>query len=47
MMLLPGVEPIAEGLNPATWMLNVTTPSVEAVSGVDFGDLYANSDLAK
>jgi ABC-type multidrug transport system permease subunit len=42
-----GVEPIAEGLNPATWMLNVTTPSVEAASGVDFGDLYANSDLAK
>ncbi|KAF3628286.1 ABC transporter G family member 39 [Capsicum annuum] len=42
---VPGVLTIKEGSNPATWMLDITTPAVEAQLKVDFGDIYANSDL--
>ncbi|CAN4105849.1 unnamed protein product [Withania somnifera] len=42
---IPGVPTIKEGYNPATWMLDITTPAVEAQLNVDFGDIYANSDL--
>ena len=40
-----GVQHIPEGLNPATWMLEVTMPGNEERLGVDFAQLYANSDL--
>ena len=42
-----GVTPIEEGLNPATWMLEVTTPGMESKLGVNFAEYYAQSDLAK
>jgi hypothetical protein len=40
-----GVPPIREGYNPATWMLEVTTPAAEIRIGHDFADIYRNSDL--
>ncbi|KAK0605209.1 hypothetical protein LWI29_024220 [Acer saccharum] len=41
---ISGITPIPSGYNPATWMLEVTTPSVEERLGVDFADLYRRSD---
>lgn len=40
-----GVPKIAEGLNPATWMLDVTSHGAEARLGVDFADIYKKSPL--
>ncbi|KAL2591003.1 hypothetical protein AAZV13_13G319600 [Glycine max] len=40
-----GVSKIKDGYNPATWMLEVTTSAQELSLGVDFTDLYKNSDL--
>ena len=42
---IPGVPKIKDGYNPATWMLEISTPSVEARLDVDFAEIYANSDL--
>ncbi|XP_048139356.1 pleiotropic drug resistance protein 1-like [Rhodamnia argentea] len=42
---IQGVSNIKDGYNPATWMLEVTTPANELALGVDFSDLYKNSDL--
>ncbi len=42
-----GVPRIEEGLNPATWMLEVTTPGMEDKLGVSFAEYYTNSELAK
>ncbi|KAK6136023.1 hypothetical protein DH2020_030233 [Rehmannia glutinosa] len=42
---VPGVPEIKEGYNPATWMLDVTTPAIEAQLNVDFAEIYTNSDL--
>ncbi|KAK4717280.1 hypothetical protein R3W88_015618 [Solanum pinnatisectum] len=42
---VPGVPTVKEGYNPATWMLDITTPAIEGQLHVDFGDIYANSDL--
>ncbi|KAM3753124.1 hypothetical protein ACB098_03G069600 [Castanea mollissima] len=42
---VPGVTKIRDGYNPATWMLEVTAPSVEAQLDGDFADIYANSSL--
>ncbi|KAK4353409.1 hypothetical protein RND71_028927 [Anisodus tanguticus] len=42
---VPGVPTIKEGYNPATWMLDITTPAVEAQLNVDFADNFAKSDL--
>ncbi|KAJ0020425.1 hypothetical protein Pint_32556 [Pistacia integerrima] len=39
-----GVAPIPSGYNPATWMLEVTTSAVEERIGVDFADLYKDSE---
>ncbi|KAJ0704849.1 putative ABC-type sulfate transporter [Helianthus annuus] len=44
---IPGVNKIKDGQNPATWMLDVTSSTVEAQLGVDFAEIYANSDLYK
>ncbi|KAG5540634.1 hypothetical protein RHGRI_020755 [Rhododendron griersonianum] len=40
-----GVCKIKDGYNPATWMLEVTSPAQEVALGVDFAQLYKNSEL--
>ncbi|KAH9301332.1 hypothetical protein KI387_012915, partial [Taxus chinensis] len=40
-----GVPPITEGYNPATWVLEVSSISVEERLGVDFADIYRKSSL--
>ncbi|XP_027349244.1 ABC transporter G family member 34-like [Abrus precatorius] len=42
---IPGVPKIKDGYNPATWMLEVSTPSIEVQLGIDFAEIYANSTL--
>ncbi|XVE73519.1 hypothetical protein DITRI_Ditri11bG0124800 [Diplodiscus trichospermus] len=42
---IPGVPKIKENHNPATWMLEVTTPTTEAELGIDFACLYKESHL--
>ncbi|XP_056166149.1 pleiotropic drug resistance protein 1-like isoform X1 [Syzygium oleosum] len=42
---IQGVSKIKDGYNPATWMLEVTSPAQELALGIDFSDLYKNSDL--
>ncbi|GAQ78767.1 pleiotropic drug resistance protein [Klebsormidium nitens] len=42
-----GVRDIKPQYNPATWMLENTTPFVEEGLGKDFADLYAESDRFK
>ncbi|KAA3475149.1 pleiotropic drug resistance protein 3-like [Gossypium australe] len=44
---IPGVPKIKENHNPATWMLEVTSPSVEAQLGIDFACIYKESHLYK
>ncbi|CAI5462796.1 unnamed protein product [Closterium sp. Yama58-4] len=44
---LPSVPRIPEGYNPATWMLDITTPAASERTGVDFVELYHQSDLFK
>ncbi|XP_068647580.1 pleiotropic drug resistance protein TUR2-like [Aristolochia californica] len=40
-----GVSKIKDSYNPATWMLEVTTMSQEEILGVNFTEVYKNSDL--
>ncbi|KAF5453196.1 hypothetical protein F2P56_028115, partial [Juglans regia] len=40
-----GVKKITDGYNPATWMLEVTSQGEEIALGVDFTDVYRNSEL--
>ncbi|XP_020260301.1 pleiotropic drug resistance protein 2-like isoform X1 [Asparagus officinalis] len=42
---IPGVARISEGCNPATWMLDISSPSVEARLGLDFAELYSSSSV--
>ncbi|CAI8614414.1 unnamed protein product [Vicia faba] len=42
---IEGVSKIKDGYNPATWMLEVTSSSKEVELGIDFADLYKNSEL--
>ncbi|RZC90242.1 hypothetical protein C5167_028332 [Papaver somniferum] len=42
---VPGVQKIRYGYNPAAWMLDVSSASVEAQLDVDFAEVYANSTL--
>ncbi|CAI6008518.1 unnamed protein product [Closterium sp. NIES-65] len=42
---VPSVPRIPTGYNPATWMLDITTPAASERTGVDFVDLYHKSDL--
>lgn len=44
---IPNVPKLTEGLNPATWMLQVSTPGMEASIGTDFAQNYRDSDLYK
>ncbi|KAF7126903.1 hypothetical protein RHSIM_Rhsim11G0102000 [Rhododendron simsii] len=39
------VPTIRNNCNPATWMLDVTSPSAEAELGIDFAQVYKNSVL--
>jgi hypothetical protein len=43
----PGVVPPRSGLNPATWMLDVSSVGSQAALGVDFADVYSSSELCK
>ncbi|KAI3737603.1 hypothetical protein L2E82_27611 [Cichorium intybus] len=40
-----GVSKIKDGYNPATWMLEVSASAQEMALGVDFTEIYRNSDL--
>ncbi|PKA51611.1 Putative pleiotropic drug resistance protein 7 [Apostasia shenzhenica] len=40
-----GVRKIKDGYNPATWMLEVTTQAQEEILGVNFAEIYKNSNL--
>ncbi|KAG1346222.1 ABC transporter G family member 39 [Cocos nucifera] len=42
---ISGVAKIKDGYNPATWMLEVTTMAQEQILGVNFAEIYRNSDL--
>ncbi|MFS7950562.1 putative ABC-type xenobiotic transporter [Helianthus anomalus] len=42
---IDGVSKIKDGYNPATWMLEVSTSAQEIALGVDFTEIYHNSDL--
>ncbi|WOL15669.1 hypothetical protein Cni_G24450 [Canna indica] len=42
---IPGVPKITQGYNPATWMLEVSSPSVETNLGMDFAEIYFCSSL--
>ncbi|XP_042482888.1 pleiotropic drug resistance protein 1-like [Macadamia integrifolia] len=44
---IEGVNKIKDGYNPATWMLEVTAAAQEAVLGINFSDIYKNSELYK
>ncbi|RHN67618.1 putative iron-chelate-transporting ATPase [Medicago truncatula] len=41
---ISGISPIPSDYNPATWMLEVTTLAIEEKLGVDFANVYENSD---
>ncbi|KAJ3683390.1 hypothetical protein LUZ60_013617 [Juncus effusus] len=40
-----GVSKIKDGYNPATWMLEVTSLAQEEILGLDFAEVYKNSEL--
>ncbi|XP_042498756.1 pleiotropic drug resistance protein 1-like [Macadamia integrifolia] len=42
---IEGINKIKEGHNPATWMMEVTSAGQEAILGVNFTDIYKNSEL--
>ncbi|CAK9153457.1 unnamed protein product [Ilex paraguariensis] len=42
---IPCVPKIRDGCNPATWMLEISSPIAEAQLDVDFAEIYANSNL--
>ncbi|KAK8574737.1 hypothetical protein V6N12_062421 [Hibiscus sabdariffa] len=44
---IPGVAKIKDNYNPATWMLEVTSTSVEVANGIDFAEIYKSSTLYK
>jgi len=42
---IEGISKIKDGYNPATWMLEVTSSSQEENLGVDFSEIYRQSEL--
>ncbi|XP_027349846.1 pleiotropic drug resistance protein 1-like isoform X2 [Abrus precatorius] len=42
---IQGVNKIKDGYNPATWMLEVSTSAKEMELGIDFAEVYKNSEL--
>ncbi len=47
MQAVPGVPAIQGELNPAAWMLELTTPGMEHQLAVDFAQVYKESNLAR
>lgn len=43
---ISGVPKVKEGINPATWMLEISTHAQEQRLGLDFADDFAASKLA-
>ncbi len=43
---IPGVLPIRDGQNPASWMMERTSAGEEERVGVDFAEVYQRSPLA-
>ena len=44
---IQGVPKIEEGINPATWMLEVSSVGAESRTGVNFAHVYVDSKFAK
>ncbi|VAI01847.1 unnamed protein product [Triticum turgidum subsp. durum] len=44
---IPGVPRIKDNYNPSTWMLEVTSTSMEVQLGADFAQLYRESPMCK
>ena len=44
---IPGMPPCPLSLNPATWLLDVTSTVSESRLGVDLAEVYRDSRLAK
>lgn len=44
---IPGVPVIKKNYNPATWMLEITMGSIEEQLGLDFAQVYKESQLYK
>ncbi|GAV70531.1 ABC_tran domain-containing protein/ABC2_membrane domain-containing protein/PDR_assoc domain-containing protein, partial [Cephalotus follicularis] len=42
---IDGVPKIKDGYNPATWMLEITSAAQETAIGLNFTDVYKNSEL--
>ncbi|KAG8051397.1 hypothetical protein GUJ93_ZPchr0001g32820 [Zizania palustris] len=42
---IDGISKIKDGYNPATWMLEVTSSAQEELIGVDFSEIYRQSEL--
>ncbi|KAJ8767846.1 hypothetical protein K2173_020786 [Erythroxylum novogranatense] len=42
---ISGIPQMKEGHNPATWMLEISSPMVEAQLDIDFTEIYVHSDL--
>ncbi|GJM93946.1 hypothetical protein PR202_ga10547 [Eleusine coracana subsp. coracana] len=42
---IEGISRIKDGYNPATWMLEVTSSSQEEMLGIDFSEIYRQSEL--
>ncbi|GLJ25062.1 hypothetical protein SUGI_0479520 [Cryptomeria japonica] len=42
---IDGVRKIEKGVNPATWMLEITSPAEEVRLGIDFAEIYQKSSL--
>ncbi|CAA0810634.1 ABC transporter G family member 40 [Striga hermonthica] len=40
-----GISKIKDGYNPATWMLEVTSMAQESALGINFSEIYKNSEL--
>ncbi|XP_055832839.1 ABC transporter G family member 31-like isoform X1 [Solanum dulcamara] len=41
---IPGIPRIPSGYNPATWMLEISTPAAEERMGEDFAEIYRKSE---
>ncbi|KAI6672615.1 hypothetical protein NL676_000521 [Syzygium grande] len=44
---IPGVPKIKDNYNPATWMLEITSPSLESQLGIDYAIIYKESDQGR
>ena len=41
---IQNVPRVSEGINPATWMLEISTVAAEERLGLDFADVFASSE---